>query len=762
MHYVVTEVLFTLILNDWGEVNWRAFVEVETGAVLYLRAAVAAACCSARIYRTDPNTTSGDIRIRPNSPTSTLNLYRTTVSLERLKEYDTATSPLRVIPINPRRLNGEYVRIADTDDPTVPPPTSPISPCKFEDSVPSDTFAAVNAYYHLDSLYGLMEEMGFTVSEYFSNTTFPVSADHRGLEGVQATASGNEKLTALSRYQFGKIQAGTEVSIAVDGRMVAHEFGHHCLYDRIRYPYFRFAHSCGDSIAVILNDPYSHLAGSDRFLSFPFIPSLSDPRMERYYRRHDRPVADGWGWGGAYDTGEGLFYEEEELDYFREQILSTTLFRIYRSIGGDAAAGSDIFGRFVTLVTKQHAARYMLYLIFRAIASLGPSPITPTSTPNPFANALMDADTGSSIFERRPGGGIQKVIRWGFEKQGLYRAPGAALTSEGAPTPVDVYIDDGRHGEYQYQKVFWNNTDIWNRNIRDGGETHETPIVGLPNYAYVWVKNRGTQKATNVVVRGFHARPSTSLVWPDDWVSMDTAEIWPGNIEAGATIKVGPFEWIPRVAGHECLFMYVRSSEDRCNADPATRLPCATGPTPPSYLVPFDNNIAQRNVAPVAATVTGLVRSFKNRRFWAINPFGSTASIVLEPVLPDFLRQRQWEIRFLNPGGAKFTLGPRARRKVILSMKQGGDFSPDDVKAAGEKATIEIHALIDGEVTGGMTYVIDSNLSSPPPEYPEDGQKQDLKNVARELLDRLNLPSKTLKDVTIRPVTLDLDLEEEH
>lgn len=39
-HYVVNEVLFTLTLNERGEVNWRAFVEVETGTVLFLRAFV--------------------------------------------------------------------------------------------------------------------------------------------------------------------------------------------------------------------------------------------------------------------------------------------------------------------------------------------------------------------------------------------------------------------------------------------------------------------------------------------------------------------------------------------------------------------------------------------------------------------------------------------------------------------------------------------------------------------------------------------------
>ena len=55
-----------------------------------------------------------------------------------------------------------------------------------------------------------------------------------------------------------------------------------------------------------------------------------------------------------------------------------------------------------------------------------------------------------------------KVIRWAFEKQGLFQLPGTPTPNDnvGSPPAVDVYIDDGRHGEYDYQPNHWSCQDI--------------------------------------------------------------------------------------------------------------------------------------------------------------------------------------------------------------------------------------------------------------------------------------------------------------
>ena len=134
------------------------------------------------------------------------------------------------------------------------------------------------------------------------------------------------------------------------------------------------------------------------------------------------------------------------------------------------------------------------------------------------------------------GGAYHKVLRWAFEKQGLYQPAGAPtpVVSEGAPPAVDVFIDDGRGGQYTFLANHWSTTDIWNRTtVGDGGGVHEHPIVGATNYAYVKIKNRGTASATNIVVRGFHALPGVGLVYPGDWTAMDTNQLVVANIASG-------------------------------------------------------------------------------------------------------------------------------------------------------------------------------------------------------------------------------------
>jgi zinc metalloprotease ZmpB len=136
-----------------------------------------------------------------------------------------------------------------------------------------------------------------------------------------------------------------------------------------------------------------------------------------------------------------------------------------------------------------------------------------------------------------------------------------------------------------------------------GGGVHQTPVVGQTNFAYVRVRNRGSQQANNVVVRGYSANPSAVLSWPDDWTPMDTRQLnVAGGIPPGGNVVVGPFSWTPRNVGKETILMEVSADGDFSNIDPRTFFPCATGPTPEWQLVPFDNNLGQRNVAPVAGT----------------------------------------------------------------------------------------------------------------------------------------------------------------
>ena len=136
-------------------------------------------------------------------------------------------------------------------------------------------------------------------------------------------------------------------------------------------------------------------------------------------------------------------------------------------------------------------------------------------------------------------------------------------------------------------------------------------------------------------------------------------------------------------------------------------------------MVPFDNNIGQRNVAPVAGGggPAGLLASFHNRSFAARNPFDRAADITLEAVLPDFLMKRGWAVRFTNADGGAFSLPPRGERTVSFTIVPGADFTAEDVPS-GKAGRIEIHTRMEGLLIGGMSYQVDPNLLGPPLEEP--------------------------------------------
>src|SRR5262249_14714859 len=278
------------------------------------------------------------------------------------------------------------------------------------------------------------------------------------------------------------------LGIACDYRVALHELGGHgVLYNHVSSANLGFSHSAGDGIPAILNDPDTH--ATDRFQTFPWMYSIVSPR-------HDRTPAGGWGYAG--NIGLNPFNSTYDYaGYSNEQILSSAHFRIYRSISGDST----------DLAARQFAARMTVYLILRAIANL--TPATNPTNASGFVTALLAADLGDWVSENITGGAYGKVIRWAFEKQGLYQPSGASTpnNNEGAPPAVDVYIDDGRAGEYPYQPVFWSNQSIWNRLNPDGGTGYEEPVTNQTNYAYVKLKNRGTQAATNVVVKAYKANP---------------------------------------------------------------------------------------------------------------------------------------------------------------------------------------------------------------------------------------------------------------
>jgi zinc metalloprotease ZmpB len=567
-YYVVDEITFSYTTEEYGAINWIALVELETKSVLYLRAL--AANVNGQVFKHNPISISGNPIHSPNQNNGILNPFRTSEVLNNLN-----------LPIGGvQSLSGTRVIITNIEDPNIAPPTNPTG-ADFNHNVRTNDFAAVNAYYHTERFLALVESLGFSISSYFDGTAFPIEVDHRGLGNVINAHCVGNGLGGIDHccYGLGDLTDTTNpVGRACDPYVHYHELGGHgVLYEFVDSPNFRFSHSAGDSLAAIVNDPDS--IAPDRFLYTPWRP----------IRRFDRDVTAGWAWGGPNDQP---FTPIDPAGYLAEQILATTLFRIYRSIGGDS---TDIN-------RKRFASRMMAYLILRTISTLSTS--ANPSNAEDFAKELMKVDLLNWTTEGVFGGAYSKVIRWSFEKQGLYQPPGAPpppnVTTEGVPDKVDVYIDDGRQGEYQFQPIHWNNTSIWNRRMADSLTVHEKPIIGSTNYIYVKIKNRGTEIANNVKVRGYHSRAGAGLLLPDDIQPLTTAELpVAGTVAANNTEEkiIGPFEWIPEINayGHDSIIMVVSADNDASNMDNFT-----SGETIPDWrLVPNDNNIGQRNMVPV-------------------------------------------------------------------------------------------------------------------------------------------------------------------
>lgn len=252
------------------------------------------------------------------------------------------------------------------------------------------------------------------------------------------------------------------MGVAADPRWFWHEIGHVVQFASTGELQLPFVHGVGDALAAVDSDPESTLAepGRDgwRGQTYPWIQIPG--------RRHDRTPEEGYGWCGRRNRVR-LDWDapraQHHHGYFEEQMLSSTLFRLYRSLGGDtrSVTGPDTASAWRQ---RRSAADYVVYLVLRAVSLLGPDSVAPARTPDAFVSALIDADQGGAAWRVRssrghPGAGApapvdlerdlgraHKVIRWAFERQGLYATDDPTQVREGSgrPPPIDFYLPDRR------------------------------------------------------------------------------------------------------------------------------------------------------------------------------------------------------------------------------------------------------------------------------------------------------------------------------
>jgi hypothetical protein len=450
--------------------------------------------------------------------------------------------------------------------------------------------------------------------------------------GVASTTRGRRVATAAGTVR-------TEYrSLAADPRWAWHEFAHVLQFAATGELEFRFAHSVGDALAAIVDDPAAPL--DDDALRGATFPASRVPR------RHDRPALQGWCWCGERSrlrrvAGRGaprLFG-----GYFEEQLMSSSLFRLYRAAGGDTpdaprrdAAAADspdgpphgVAGAPLAGSPRRRAAEATLYLIVRAIQLLGPATLVPAVTASQFVTALVDADIGTqrwtaganydgnqaAALADRLGGTLHKVIRWAFEQQGLYATEDVATTAtdtatdaaaridaadvvrEGAglPPPVDLYIpgsgaraDGGYHPLSLRPDAAGTTAPAWHTDAKalwvDGTRLQ------------VQVGNRGRQPATDVRLRAWHRR--IGKLSKGVWQPLGRTVVVQTPLSAGS-LRTVPLGAPAEPGDHEVLVM-VSGRGDLSNLDPQSRLPCAATQPPKddtllTDLLVGDNNLALR------------------------------------------------------------------------------------------------------------------------------------------------------------------------
>ena len=538
--------------------------------------------------------------------------------------------------------------------------------------VRADDHSAISAYYNCLGVFTMMRGFGLDPVTYFRATVQPFDVLYRS--GI-SPGPGKDGQTINARVALGpddrnpppppdflngercsmrmhmalanfshrarwvpadKAPTWAEpLGIATSERWTWHEFGHALIAGRLGQLELPFVHSVGDALAAIAADPISRLA-EPRTTGDPTCrQSDPDDRFDRFRgytypfvfitRRHDRSVKRGWSWGGTFHRPvieAGEIGHDQLKGYISEQILSSTLFRLYRCLGGDT---TDVVDGGPDYETRRTASDVVIYLIMRGLQMYGMTP----ARAEELENILIQADLGLTsplgariMLDPAPvyaaghdwtGGQAHKVIRWAFEAQGMHLPDPSHIRNDvGDPPDVDIYIEDQRppvektdggeveHGPGGYVPVSldWAGVPAW----------HAGTFGNLP--LPIVVRNRGLRPATNVTVRGWfgwaegdsgtsgwdrtaviHWLPPADLTGASDMVERSRHAAY-----ALPALPAAPTSIVPT---HLFILIEATCPDDRANSDPVAGLPCAIAPTgtPPTMpraladLVANDNNL---------------------------------------------------------------------------------------------------------------------------------------------------------------------------
>jgi zinc metalloprotease ZmpB len=657
--------------------SWRILVDAMTGRLIQAIDLAQYLTGSGRVFDPNPVVTTGNATLAPSTPSATLDAMTNAVVMDHLNPPDGSGN---------LHLDGSFVQMEEIEAPTFAEPTSSLG--DFIVSTGNRSFLDGMCYFHLDRFQNYIQ----TVLGLSNVANFPIGVDPQGVNGDD----NSHYLPGTKKITFGE---GGGVPDAQDAMVILHEYGH----------------AIQDNVNPGFDNPQSGLGeGFGDFLAAVF-----------YDDKHANPAATrGWmmswdargGWGGRrYDRAYNFDdpqYTTQLDNHLTGELWCSVMFELYRKLGGDSQ-----WYPAVRLGARDLSIRLHLMANFH-VPSAGAQAMQ-------MAHEIEAADSKLGGWNGLADGLHKKVIYDTFSRRHLDSYPAKT---------IDVYINDGRNGGYGstsgndlftevlWQDNYWETQDIWVKTSpyataadqqAGGPGDHVEPPVNSPAYLYVRIKNRGTDAAGSgpVTVRAFHCNPGIGLVWPDDWTEMDASAAIPVNNVlpgVGNGIIAGPFKWTPTQVGHECVLVIAECANDRA----ITQDLAATAHVRHSDLVPFDNNIAQRNLVPTAA------KGRKVRQFWLRNPDEAVRTIDLHftSTLPQGWR---WLTNLVST--REIRLAPFERKLVDLIIDQGDG---QEVTHFDDPPKLVVTGTIDGKLIGGMTF-----YAAPPSAFGEP-RKADDKLVA--------------------------------
>jgi len=240
-------------------------------------------------------------------------------------------------------------------------------------------------------------------------------------------------------------------------------------------------------------------------------------------------------------------------------------------------------------------------------------------------------------------------------------------------------------------EAWWASEDVWVRYQPDGGTEHQNPQAGVTNYVYVRVRNRGNVPLDGVQVDVYAAPGAAAIPWPGGWNFIGTVSI--GTVGPGGAV-IGYLPWQPLVSGHTCFLMRIRAPLD---------------PVRYEGLVPFDNNLCQKNVQVLDPT-----RPRHDNPIIIANPRGSSVHTDVKVSAPGATGGSSVTLTFRDPaqflrwrdGGGEVVGGQVITGTTSVRLTTAGG-------AGGINATLRRVPLNAGEQA-----LVDLSIEAPPERAP--------------------------------------------